>query len=74
MNTDCVFCKIIKSELPASFVYRDKEISVFMDIHPINRGHVLIVSNEHHQFFENVPSQTFSKMVLLAQDIQKARS
>jgi len=72
MNADCVFCKIISSELPASFVYRDTNISAFLDIHPINRGHILIVPNEHHQFFENVPSQVFSKMALLAQDIQKA--
>ena len=72
MSTDCVFCKIIRSDLPASFVYRDKEISAFMDIHPINRGHVLIVPNEHNQFFENVPSDVFSKMAHLAQDIQKA--
>jgi len=72
VSADCVFCKIIRSELPASFVYRDKEISAFLDIHPINRGHVLIVPNEHHHFFENVPSQVFSKMALLAQDIQKA--
>ncbi len=72
MSAECVFCKIIGSELPASFVYRDKEISAFLDIHPINRGHVLIVPNEHQQFFENIPSQVFSKMALLAQDIQKS--
>lgn len=67
-----VFCKIVGSELPASFVYRDEEISAFLDIHPINRGHVLIVPNEHHEFFENVPAHVFSIMALLAQDIQKA--
>jgi histidine triad (HIT) family protein len=72
MSAECVFCKIISSELPASFVYRDKEISAFLDIHPINRGHVLIVPNEHQQFFENIPPQVFSKMALLAQDIQKS--
>lgn len=72
MREDCVFCKIIRSELPASFIYRDKEISAFLDIYPINRGHVLIVPNEHHQYFENIPPQVFSKMALLAQDIQNA--
>lgn len=72
MREDCIFCKIIRSELPASFIYRDKEISAFLDIYPINRGHVLIVPNEHHQYFENIPPQVFSKMALLAQDIQNA--
>jgi RimJ/RimL family protein N-acetyltransferase len=72
MIVDCVFCKIIRSELPASFVYRDKEISAFLDIHPINKGHVLIVPNVHYQFFESIPAQVFSKMATLAQDIQRS--
>jgi len=71
MKQDCVFCKILHSELSGSFVYRDNDISAFLDIHPINSGHTLIVPNIHYDFFEQIPSETFSKMANLAQNIQK---
>ena len=44
---DCVFCKILSGELEVSMVYQDDRCSAFMDIHPINPGHLLIVPNRH---------------------------
>ena len=38
---DCIFCKIINRELPASFVYEDETCMAFLEIHPITEGHVL---------------------------------
>ncbi|MBN1449988.1 MAG: histidine triad nucleotide-binding protein [Anaerolineales bacterium] len=43
----CIFCKIIKGEMPASIVYKDEEISAFRDIHPVAPTHILIVPNKH---------------------------
>jgi len=42
-----LFCRILQGREPACFVYRDDEVSAFMDIQPINPGHVLIVPNRH---------------------------
>jgi RimJ/RimL family protein N-acetyltransferase/diadenosine tetraphosphate (Ap4A) HIT family hydrolase len=72
MSDTCTFCKILRSELPASFVYQDNDISAFLDIHPINRGHILIIPNSHYEFFEQIPSQVFAKMTNTAQEIQRA--
>lgn len=44
---DCIFCKIIKKEIPADIVYEDEEIIAFKDIHPAAEVHVLIVPKEH---------------------------
>ena len=44
---DCIFCRILKGELEASFVYRDDVCSAFMDIQPINAGHLLVIPNRH---------------------------
>lgn len=44
---ECVFCRILAGELPASVVYRDEEVAAFLDIHPINPGHVLVVPTRH---------------------------
>lgn len=72
MTSDCTFCKIISGELPASFVYKDEDVVAFMDLYPITPGHTLVVPVSHHEFFENIPSQVFSKMALVAQDIQRS--
>lgn len=44
---DCLFCKIIKGELPCQKVYEDEHIFAFLDIHPVNPGHTLVVPKEH---------------------------
>ncbi len=44
---ECIFCKIVKGEIPAYKVYEDEKILVFMDIEPINPGHVLIIPKKH---------------------------
>lgn len=45
--SDCVFCKILSGDLPGTFVFKDETCSAFLDIHPINPGHVLVVPNRH---------------------------
>ncbi|MGZ3797406.1 MAG: HIT family protein, partial [Pseudobdellovibrionaceae bacterium] len=68
----CIFCKIIKGDSQASLVYRDEICSAFMDIHPINPGHVLIVPNEHFESVDQLPEGTGAGMFLVASKIYKA--
>ncbi len=44
---DCVFCKIVAGEIPATTVYQGKEIIAFRDIHPIAPTHILIIPRKH---------------------------
>lgn len=70
-NSDCVFCKIVRSELPANVVYEDSKCIAFLDIHPINEGHVLIVPKNHVERFGDLtdsPGHLFS----VAQSLVKA--
>ncbi len=46
-GSDCIFCKIAAGEADANVVYQDELVTAFLDIHPINPGHVLIVPNQH---------------------------
>lgn len=48
---NCIFCKIIKKELPAEVVYEDDHALAFLDISPISKGHTLVIPKKH---FENV--------------------
>ena len=45
--TDCLFCRIVRGEIPADVVYRDGQVTAFRDINPQAPVHVLIVPNRH---------------------------
>lgn len=48
---NCIFCKIVKGEIPSSKVYEDETSLAFLDIAPVNIGHTLVIPKEH---FENI--------------------
>lgn len=48
---DCIFCKIIRGEIPCEKLYEDDKVIIFLDILPVNPGHSLIVPKNH---FENM--------------------
>lgn len=43
----CLFCKIVRKEIPAEIVYEDDRVLAFLDIHPVNPGHTLVVPKAH---------------------------
>lgn len=44
---DCIFCKIIKGELPSKTIYEDEQIKIIMNINPSTNGHLLVLPKEH---------------------------
>jgi len=46
-DPDCLFCKIVAGEVPATRVYEDDRTIAFMDINPGTRGHLLVIPREH---------------------------
>ena len=44
---DCVFCKIIKGEIPSYKIYEDDDVLAFLDINPVSPGHTLIIPKKH---------------------------
>lgn len=45
--SDCIFCKIVRGEIPAKKVYEDEEILAFNDINPIRPVHILVIPKQH---------------------------
>ncbi|RNC29897.1 MAG: Purine nucleoside phosphoramidase [Candidatus Dichloromethanomonas elyunquensis] len=45
--SDCIFCKIIRKEIPAQMIYEDEELVAFKDIHPVAPVHVLVIPKKH---------------------------
>ena len=48
-DPDCLFCKIVAGEIPATIVYSDENVVAFRDINPHARVHVLVIPREHYQ-------------------------
>lgn len=59
---DCLFCKIIKREIPANIVYEDDFSLAFLDINPINIGHTLLMPKEHHESIFDLPDELLQKI------------
>jgi len=70
--SNCIFCKIIKGELPSYKVYEDHKIIAFLDIAPINRGHVLVIPKEHYEDTLETPDELLQTMALVVKKISKA--
>ncbi len=68
----CVFCEIAAERSPGSFVYRDAKLMAFMTIAPGNPGHTLIVPVKHSENLFDLPSDTATEMMALAQRISAA--
>lgn len=69
---NCIFCKILNGELAASFVYQDSLCSAFMDIQPVNPGHLLIIPNRHAADIASLKPEEGAQMFQLAQELTAA--
>lgn len=58
---DCIFCKIIKGELPAWKVYEDEDLVVFLDKYPASYGHLLVVPKRHYESVFDAPDDVVAK-------------
>jgi histidine triad (HIT) family protein len=69
---NCIFCKIVEGKIPCSKVYEDKENLAFLDISPVNKGHVLLIPKKHYRWIWDIPTAESSKMMPVLQKLAKA--
>lgn len=70
---DCLFCKIIKGEIPSSKVYEDDDVVAFLDISQATKGHTLVVPKKHYDNFLTTPKEVMHKVMDVAQRIGQAQ-
>jgi histidine triad (HIT) family protein len=56
-HTHCTFCDLIRGSAEVSICYEDSDAMAFMDIQPVNDGHVLVVPREHYESLLDVPQE-----------------
>lgn len=69
---DCEFCKIVSGEYRSSKIYEDDDVLAFMDIQPVNDGHILIIPKKHVELIADLDDETSSKMFIVTNKINKA--
>jgi histidine triad (HIT) family protein len=70
--TECIFCGIRQGTQDASIVYQDDRVTAFMDIRPLNRGHVVVIPNSHAADLEELNPEAAGDMMRAAQKIAGA--
>ena len=69
---NCIFCKIIKGEIPCYKVYEDADVLAFLDISPVTKGHTLVIPKDHFDSLLYCPKDVLSKVISVAQQIAQA--
>jgi len=73
---DCIFCKIIKKDIPSAIVYEDERIIAFDDINPQAPVHTLIIPKEHYNSLKDIPkehSDLLGHILIVARDIAEKK-
>ena len=67
---DCIFCH--KENIVTDIVYEDNLAMAFMDIEPINEGHILLVPKEHYLDVDEIPDEILSHLMIISKKIVSA--
>ena len=70
---DCIFCKIVRGDIPCHKVYEDDDVLAFLDISQTTKGHTLVISKEHFRNLLYVPKDILAKVMGAAQKIAQAQ-
>ncbi len=65
----CVFCQIVRRELPSSVLAEDEHSLAFMDIRPINPGHFLVVPKAHAAHLADLPPEAGGRIFEMAREL-----
>jgi histidine triad (HIT) family protein len=68
---DSIFTKIIKGEIPCHKVYEDDAVIAFLDIHPIQPGHILVVPKEQVEQFTELSNETYMHVMKVSHALAK---
>lgn len=66
---DCIFCKIIRGEIPSFKVYEDDKTFAFQDINPISQGHTLVTPKRHAQNLWEIQEEDLAAVHLASKKI-----
>jgi histidine triad (HIT) family protein len=73
-DPDCIFCKIVAGDLPATVVHEDEQVVAIMDINPATRGHALVIPRNHSRDLLEISAEDLTASAAAAQRLARAAS
>ncbi len=71
-DQDCIFCKIVRGEIPCCKIYETDQVLAFLDIAPVIHGHALLVPKEHYATLFDLPASLGQELLAALQVVGKA--
>src|SRR5437667_3526389 len=71
MNEDCIFCKIVSKKAGAVIVFEDEHSLAFLDIHPLNPGHTLVVPKKHYPSMVEMPPEEVGRVFVSVANVMR---
>jgi diadenosine tetraphosphate (Ap4A) HIT family hydrolase len=72
IEMDCIFCKIVKGEMPCHKIYEDKEFLAILDISPNTKGVTLVLTKKHYPSYAfDIPEEVYTKLMLFTKKVAK---
>ncbi|MEA2143343.1 MAG: histidine triad family protein [Solirubrobacteraceae bacterium] len=68
-DPDCLFCKIVAGEIPATVIAEDERTVAFMDINPATRGHALVIPRVHARDVHEIDPEDLEAVAVAAQAV-----
>ncbi|MBI3033714.1 HIT family protein [Candidatus Woesearchaeota archaeon] len=69
---DCIFCKVVRGEIPSARVYEDENIIAFLDIAPVHKGHTLVIAKEHYETIMELPDRLLQELAVAVKRVSRA--
>jgi histidine triad (HIT) family protein len=71
---DCLFCKIVKGDIPSNKIYEDDKTLAFLDIFPSSKGHTLVIPKKHEEFLHQLDDETSAAVINTVKKMSKTLS
>ena len=72
LDDDCIFCKILRGEIPSFKIYEDDGVLAFMDVNPLAPGHALVIPKHHARDILETPGEWVGKAFAAAGKVARA--
>jgi len=73
MSATCLFCKILRGEIPSTRVFEDEHTLAFLDIGPIIKGHTLVIPKKHAESIAEIAEADLHHVMSVARRIARAQ-
>jgi histidine triad (HIT) family protein len=69
---ECIFCKIVKGEIPSTKLFENENVLSFLDIMPASKGHALVIPKKHYRTLLDVPHEELKEVMEAVQKVAAA--